>query len=280
MADKLVFILPESLESILWVAPVLMQYLEDRLLGNPLFGPRPPEKVTVVCKWPELTHFLKCCWRKMDVVSVLGANERNEADLLFDFDVELSYDWTKLVDKHISVATSFLLGTISLTKFPPVAMELGIEIPGLVLLVTSRSWMEGHRDWLWDWKGFFDLGVDQKITMNVLDGSESWSQMRKEISRASVVIGIRGAATLMAAAMGKVVMELTPNTEHKDWTAKWESSRYRMIYGKPEEFPAEFILERTGRMLKDLARTGELSWVRRPHPSTSLDSKELAKAVG
>ncbi len=263
MADKLVFILPESLEEILWVTPALMQYLEDRLLGNPLFEPRPPAKVTTVCKWPELNHFLKCCWRDMDVVTELGEKERDEADFVFEFDMEAAYEWSKVVEKHITIAASFQLGTIANTKFPSVAMDIGIEIPGLVLVVATRSWMEGNQDWTWDWKGFMDLGIEQRITMNVLEGKETWSQMKREVSRASVVVGIRGTATLMAAAMGKVVMELMPNVAHRHWVAKWESSRYRMIYGDLDTIPAEFLLDRLGRQVKDLAKSGELQWTSR-----------------
>jgi hypothetical protein len=280
MGDKLVFILPESLEDILWVAPSLMNYLEDRLLGNMYLAPRPPAKITLVCKWPELTLFLKSCWKGVEVVTKLGEKEKDEADLLFAFDMELIYKWSKLVEKHISTAAAFYLGTQVLVKFPPVAMVPRVEIPGLVLVVAQRSHMEGAHEWpwFWDWNGFMKLGAQQKITMNALYGKESWEKIREEVSRASVVVGLRGTATLLAAAMGKVVMELSPDLYHREWTSKWESVRYRMIYGKLHEMPADFILDRTGRMVKDLAKAGEIRWVARR--SSSLEVKVSGMVEG
>jgi hypothetical protein len=137
--------------------------------------------------------------------------------------------------------------------------------------------MEGYPDWRWDYTGFMNLASSRKITMNMLFGDETWEEMLMEISRASVVVGLRGAATLLAATMGKVVMELTPDVAHRDWVAKWESVKYRMIYGKLEDMPAYFVLDRLGKQVRDLARSGELTWGTRRHSS---ETKELHGVAG
>ena len=140
--------------------------------------------------------------------------------------------------------------------------------------------MEGHQEWQWCSGDLLRIGASQKITMNALYGNESFEEMRTEVSKASVVVGVAGAATLMGSAMGKVVMELVPDLYHREWVAKWDSFRYRMMYGKLIEFPATFILDRVGRQVKELARVGDIKWMSKKSNVVSSKVSSMAMQGG
>jgi hypothetical protein len=239
----------------LWTVPVWMQYLEDRAVME-----RAPEKVTLVCEREDTHEFLRACWKGMDVVSEAG-KEKEEADLVFEFNPEVAYRLTEKVEKHIVESYGVQLGTMPFMKLPPVAMEIGQEERGLVSIAFSDK-----DRWEWPhWKEFDGLLSKEEVPIhNDLVETLGWKWLLHSVSKASVVVGVRGAATLMAAAMGKIVMELSPEEGgHRNWMPKWENKKYRMIYGKLEDMTADFVWTRTRGLVEELARRGEMQWASR-----------------
>lgn len=253
MKDKLLFILPKDMEGILWTVPVWMQYLEDREVNE-----RGAETVTIVCEREDMHGFLGACWKGAEVVAQVG-KEKDEADLVFEFSPEVAYRLTEKVEKHIVESYGVQLGTMPFMKLPPVAMEVGQEEPGLVSIAF------GNEDkWEWPyWREFDSFLVQQEVPIhNDLVETLGWKWLCHSVSKASVVVGVRGAATLLASAMGKIVMELSPEEGgHRNWMPKWENRKYRMIYGKLEDMTAEFVWTRTRGLVEELAKRGEMRWV-------------------
>lgn len=248
MGDRLVFILPDGLEELLWAIPVLLQDLVQRVATG-----RKPEKVTIVCRWEQGHRFLRACWGKGVVVSSLSPEARDEADFVFEFDPDKAYQLTKNLKMHIVEAYALQVGAFAPMRFPPIAESFGTR-DGLVL-VAKKTWMETNRAESWPEEGrFFEIGRQQEIPMRSLPQEVTWEQLVAEVSRASVVVGLRSAATLLAASMGKLLVELYSNTWHRNWAAKWGSKKYRMFYGELGEMGAEVVWERTQGLLETLRR--------------------------
>lgn len=249
MGDRVAFILPDSLEEALWSIPVWMQYLEDRLITG-----REVISVSIASKFEELHKVLAACWDGAAVVKELSEEQKKEVDLIFEFNAATSYSVTKAVEKHIVSSFGILLGTEPFTQLPPIANPTRETIPGLVLIV-GRSKLDSSRPWVWDeLESFGKIALARGAPIDILDDDAPWEEILKRVGAASVVVGLRGTATLVAVIFDKIVVELYPNDyEHKDWMSKPESKKYREFYGPLERMSGPFIWQKTEELVKDLA---------------------------
>ena len=249
MNEKIVFILPKSMEEALCALPVVTHYMVQRRIVG-----RSSENVFVVTELDELTSLIVAGWRFAQVRGTLDEADRDSADLLFEFSTENAYKMTSVSQKHITDAFSMQLGVAVLKKLPAILVETCADEDLSSVLYIARSCHDAPRNWDWPHlEEFVDIAERNKIRMSVLDEDASYEELRVAIARASVVVGVRGTGTLMAAAVNKITMELSPDThEHRHWMPKWENGRYRMVYGPLENMAAEFIWQRTRMLAEDV----------------------------
>lgn len=259
MSENLVFVLPDSMEEALWALPVMSQYLENRCVLS-----RPTGRVMVICKIPELVSLARACWHPVEVLQELSEKDREEADLIIEFDPDAVYEVTKAVEKHIGEAYGVQLGAVAMSLLPPLISPFGItEDPGLVLVVGPTKWDKQREGGVWGARNeFVEMGREVGIPVSDLSVSNfSWDATLRKIATASVVVGVRGSATLVAAAFQKIVMELSPPSwSHRNWMTKWECRRYQMIYGELETVTAEFTWDRTRKWVEQVAKKEVGQW--------------------
>jgi hypothetical protein len=235
--DNLVFSLPGYLEEDLFALPVMMNYLAARVVVG-----RHPESVTLICRNEELHKLADAFWKDITVISEITSEVLEKADFIFEFDTENAYQITKNVKKHISEAYGIQLGVALARILPPVLVEDVKEIPGRVLVVerNHRDRYLPEADWEFD-QEFLYIAKQQKIPAEFLYSVASYEQIRMAVGRCSVVVGPRSTATLIAAAAGKIVLELYPDTEYPNWMGKFECRSYKMVCGKLSEMGGELV---------------------------------------
>lgn len=263
MKEKLLFIMPESLEEILFASVVMAQYLISRMVMG-----RQVDEVVVVCKWEELHKYLNACWAWAVVVTEPTRQQIKEADFVFEFEAENSYRMTKAVKKHIAEAFAIQLGVGLMRFLPPVLVEDVKEELGLVL-VAERSQMDSpsiqteYVEELWRWSHLEDFVArlkESKIPVEYLSRLASWEEIRMAVGKASVVVGVRSSVTLIAAAANRLVMELSPdNMGHSEWFRKKECGTYRMMYGKLKDMTSIFVWAQIEKLMSETKR-------RKPEP--------------
>lgn len=260
MGDKIAFVIPGTLEEALWAIPCISQHLENRLVTK-----RGAEKVYCFCPIPEIGHLFEACWHGMVVGNLPIPEEiRNEVDVLFEFNPEKAYFLTRSVGKHIVEAYGTLLGTVAMSMLPPIVSKAK-EVPGDVLVVGRHKLDEELYTNEWDHaEDFVRMGTAFGIPITRLDHGLDFRDMVDSIAKASVVVGIRGTPTLVAASLGKTVMELSPDGgKGKNWMSKWEDKRYRMMYGELADMDAIFVWERTRILVEEVSRKEARQWERR-----------------
>lgn len=251
MKEKLLFVMPESLEEILFASVVMSQYLISRMVMG-----RSVDEVVVVCKWEELHKYLNACWAWAVVVIEPTEQQIVEADFVFEFDAERSYRTTKAVKKHIAEAFAIQLGVGLMRFLPPVLVEDRPEEVG-VLLVAERNKIDVvDESWIWPYREeFIEKMNEAGIPVTFLSSGAGWDEMRAAVGRASVVIGIRSSVTLIAASANRLVMELSPdNMGHNEWFRKKECGTYRMIYGKLVDMTSMFVWAQIEKLMNEAKR--------------------------
>jgi hypothetical protein len=248
VSGHLVFALPDYLEEALFALPVLTHYLALRgVIGNH------PESVTVICKNSELTKLIKAHWPSAAIVQKPEQSVLDKADMVYDFDTERAYRLTEKIEKHIAEAYGIQLG-VGLTRIlPPIFVEDWKEENGYLLVVERNKRDRPLEGALWPHREkFIEVGQEQKIPMGYLDSGAYFEETRCAVGKAAAVVGVRGTATLIAAAAGKIVFELSPDSQHAKFMTKWENRRYRMAYGKLEEMVVEFVWDRLVKLVGEL----------------------------
>lgn len=248
MKEKLVFIMPESLEELLYASVILPQYLISRMVVG-----RSTEDVVIACREPQLHHYLKCCWYPAVIELEPTQEQLNGADLVFEFSGKTAYQISVATEKHMAETMAVQLGVGLLRFLPPVLVENVKEEVGL-LLVAERNELDGTDDsWLWpNAQEFFSELKAADVPVAYLEKGASWEQTREAVGRASVVVGVRGAATTIAAAAYRVVLELTPKDKaHSEWVRKKECSMHRMLYGDLKEMSAAYVWIQLSKLMKD-----------------------------
>ena len=242
MGEKLVFILPDSLEAALYALVTMVQYLTTRFMMA-----RASKQVYVICRWPELHDFVRACWVHAEVFTEPTPEMLKESDFTFYFDEVASYAMTKEIMKHIGDSFGIKLGVGLLRFLAPVLIEtLAQEEPGRVLVV-ERNEMDGNKEpeWIWpDQNQFINELEERDIAVGLLNSFVTFEQMKLEIARASVIIGVRGAATIIAAAAHKMVIELSPKEmAHVEWVRKKECRQYKILYGSLQSLSSDLVLD-------------------------------------
>lgn len=248
MKEKLLFVMPDSLEELLFASVVMSQYLISRMVMG-----RDVDKVVVVCKQVELHDYLKACWGLADIVVEPTEDQKREAELVFEFDSRRSYEVTKAVSKHIAEAFAIQLGVGMLRFLPPVLVENRPEEIGTIL-VAERNRMDVVDD-SWKWlhrESFIESLQEGELPVTFLSSGAGWDEIRAAVGRASVVIGVRSSVTTIAAAANRVVLELSPEEKgHKDWFRKKECGTYRMIYGKLQDMTPAFVWTQLEKLMQE-----------------------------
>lgn len=255
MEEKLLFVMPDSLEELLFASVVLSQYLISRMVMS-----RSVKDVVVVCRNEELHGYLKACWVWAVVVVEPTREQINAADFVFEFDSKSSYRVTQAVKKNVAEAFAIQLGVGLMRFLPPVLVEDRPEEIG-TLLVAERNKMDGtDESWVWKYhEDFVTTLRENDVPVTFLGSEVGWEEIRNAVGRASVVVGVRSSVTLVAAASNRLVLELSPSTKgHQDWFRKKECATWRMIYGDLNTMSSGFVwmqLEKLVRSSKEKKAT-------------------------
>lgn len=262
----MVFVLPESLEDLLWSIPVWTQYFENRLVADLSIVPfwkryfsvspntdRPFQPI-LVSKIPSTNELMSACWHGVKIVEDIG-QVKDSADLIFEFDIKKAHELTKPVEKHIVESFGILLGVMPPMIFPPILPTLVLEDPGSIVVIERNILDEQRPTWRWkDEEKFCEMGTANGAKLTRLSGSTSFEEIRSAISLASIVVGVRGAGTLVGASLGKIVLELHPTDyEGNYWASKLEDPGYKMIYGDLDDMTAEWVWETLQAQVNELA---------------------------
>jgi hypothetical protein len=246
--EKLLFVMPYSWEEILYASGVMAQYLISRLVTG-----RNADEVVVVCLHKELHGYLRACWGLAEVVDEPTRQQIDEADVIFEFDAAKAYQITKAVEKPMAEAFSEMLGVGLMRFLPPVLVEDAKEEPGLVLVAT-RNLNDGVAP-SWEWPHLTDFCnrlYELDIPAVWLPAEAGWDETRALVGRSSVVVGVRGSATLMAAAANRIVVELVPEEKaHKEWVRKKECATYRMLYGDLKNMTSIFVWAQIEKLISE-----------------------------
>jgi hypothetical protein len=262
VGDKVAFVIPDTLEEALWTIPCISQYFENRLVTD-----RQVEQAWTFCPISEIRYLFESCWHGMQVMDVPPPEEvRNAVDLMFEFDPDDAYELTCSVGKHIVEAYGVLLGTVALSLLPPIVPPSRPDL-GSVLVVGRHALDERQPDETWPYADeFVAMGQAFGISVSKLDMTLPFRELMREVSKASVVVGVRGSATLLAACFGRQVMELSPEAwAHKNWMGKWECGVYRIVSGDLKDMTPIFIWERTRTMAEEAGKEEAKRWEHRSH---------------
>lgn len=243
MPEKLLFLLPKYWEELLYAVPVLMQYLETRIVTDRAAG-----EVTIVCH-EEMQSFVQSCWWPAQMVSEIQEGHK-EADLIFDFDTDIAWELGKAQKKYLSDIYAIQLGVGLLRILPPILLPCREE-PGYTLVV-ARNKNDRPLEGTWPHReAFIELGHEQDISMGYLHSGAGWQETLAAVGRASVVVGVRSTATMVAAAAGKIVLELNSESwGYQEWMAKWNCRTYTAARGDLQLMTAERLWERIGMLLE------------------------------
>jgi hypothetical protein len=264
--DNLVFVLPEYMEECLFATTVMMHYLVTRLVVGKI-----PDSVTVVCKEPAFTTIIKANWPWATVMYEPSDNQLDNADMVFEFDTERAYALTKNVQKHVAEAYGIQLGVGLFRILPPILVEDIPEVRGH-LLVADRNIKDRPLPGS-DWKhlnAFVKIGEEQGVPITTLGPGACFEEMRQAVGRSAAVVGVRGTATLLAGAAGKIVYELSPDSQHPQWMTKYEDPLYRMAYGKLDDMVPDFVWVKLIELIGSL-KAPEKN-VALAHPSVEVSS--------
>lgn len=244
--EKLLFVMPDSLEELLFASVVLSQYLISRMVID-----RAVKDVVVVCKNEELHDYLRACWVWAKVVVEPTESQLVESDFVFEFNAESSYRVTQAVRKHVAEAFAIQLGVGLMRFLPPVLVEDRTEDIGTVL-VAERNRMDGvDESWIWPYREEFVAMLEQKgVPVIFLDCEAGWEEIKDMVGKASVVVGVRSSVTTVAAAANRLVMELSPDSKgHRDWFRKKECATWKMIYGSLSSMSSSFVWEQVEKLV-------------------------------
>ncbi len=248
MKEKLLFVMPDPLEELLFASVVMSQYLISRMVMG-----RQVDDVVVVCRHEELHKYLNACWAWAVVVVEPTKQQLNEADLVFEFESSSSYRLTQEVQKHIAEAFAIQLGVGLMRFLPPVLVEDVTEEPGLVLVAERNLLDEWDESWQWPHLTDFCMRLEEGgIPISFLSEDAGWDEIRTAVGKASVVVGVRSSVTLVAAAANRLVMELSPDDKgHKEWFRKKECGTYRMMYGKLQDMTSIFVWSQIEKLMTE-----------------------------
>ena len=238
MLESLLMVLPEPMEEALMAAHVLSQYMVTRLVMA-----RDARNVTIVCPCEEIIPFVQSMWIFAEVVKEATPEQVENANMTFEFDTTRCYSMTEKVEKGIADSLAIQLGVGLWRSLPAVFIEQWPEEKGLVLL-AERNNLDGVDDsWEWPHKlAFLEEAMKRDIPLTTLPAAATWDETKEAVACASLVVGVRSTATLIACAANKLVVEMTPSDKgHANWFKKTDKPFYRMMYGPLGKMTADFV---------------------------------------
>lgn len=264
MGESVVFVLPDSREEALFSVPVLTQYL---LIREVDINREKLDSVTIVCSLVSIHPFLKAAWIKANIVEELNNDILDKADLVIEFNPERAYKVTSSTLKHYSESIGILLGGFPMMLLPAIAQLNFKEDIGSVLVV-DRSPLDSSLKVEWKFKDhFIKIGQASGIKVTELNKEASFEEIIEKVSIASVVVGVNSTATLVAASLGKILLEMTQQgTKHKNWLAKFEHRDYDLVYGDLDKMTTSYIWDRTQKLVSKCTKRAN-QWDSHQHPT-------------
>lgn len=96
----------------------------------------------------------------------------------------------------------------------------------------------------------------------VVGECDYYEERAKLVCASRMVVGPRSFETYLAAAAGKSVVEIYPDSQHENWLSKWENPRYEMIYGKIEQIHPTLVWRLMAKQWKTIQSVPEIATVR------------------
>lgn len=167
----------------------------------------------------------------------VGWKTQKKWDFEFYFDKETAYSLSEAAKLHATTAFGIQLGTV-------VEMEIFPKIPAHERDTVPEGEYPPERR-IHVFPSTHYSGVDvMGALVKTYDGLQGRLLLRSGLTRevlksredldlwpGDIVIAERGAVTYMASCLNCYVIEVYPDTHHREWMSKWASEGYRMIYG-------------------------------------------------
>ena len=146
--------------------------------------------------------------------------QRLEWDLVYQFNETQARQVAGPTMRHAANAFGLLIGAGTITLPDLSAIEMGPYTDNVMISVLLLPW-EGRDE------------VVQMIRDYKPDLSYSCSDLSDPggLVLADMVVGPRSPCTYIAASMGRRVVEIYPDSDYKNWLAKWDAPNYAMLYG-------------------------------------------------
>lgn len=162
-------------------------------------------------------------------------------DLVFKFDVARAKAIGGTTGRHMAEAFSILLGGAP-KIFPDLrsVLDWNLEPAADILLLPFNSRL-----------AFVDLIELNRCehSMFAADDSKTCKDWLRLVSKARLVVGVRGLQTYLAACLNRRVIEIYPPSHaNPGWLSKACNSNYRMVFAEDTEVSASFLY----RVLEDL----------------------------
>lgn len=235
MTDTLIFSMPEQLEDFLFSIPSLQELLFGFRAENKDF------KAYVIAK-PELAFIARSALFDATIVSVITEEVLKQADMVVELTRSAAY----------AVCGASMQGTKAFGALIGSAPALTVPVIGEDFNSVHRSvlWLPRHStDWSpncqWPHMAEFIRIVGRDVgSFSQVRPDASPGDARTAISGADMCIGIVGGLTLMAAALGKPLVELyPPSLFNKSWAAKWEMPDYRVFFEELQSIRPDSVWE-------------------------------------
>lgn len=255
--DRVLIVMPEYLEDVLWCLPVGQMYL---MYGQ--WKLDRPSETTVVCR-KEFEFLMPSVFPQSKICQNVTDEELESFCAVIVFDRERAMQMAKPTVKNAVESYGILCGSSPQLGLPTMGQPLEYEPFKIVLVQRS----------LLDYRGVeyqypFDKSRDvfeqvfKGANIVELPNNASVELAYKEIGSAAFVLGVVGGYTLMAAAMMKPLLELYPEKTlfHKNWSAKWANPFYRMIAAELGQVPGDFLALKFDKFIGEVVQQKGVAW--------------------
>jgi hypothetical protein len=213
MRGKVLFYLPEDLETLLASIAVIQGYVHVKGLQFKLDAIGVVPEIWVHKPKQHLGWFISAIGPHHEV-SYGYVPGRLEFDVVFCFDKDSAYRLGATTEMHLTQAFGTQLG-IPVQAIPDLSM-LKIADPIVDVGLYNFDGRESVKAWL--------VKEHPEKSWKILDVSDPPSLAR-------LVVGMQSAATYLACAFKRGVVELVPSGKHPRWLSKWSHPGYVMLYG-------------------------------------------------
>jgi hypothetical protein len=263
MTEKITLIMPEYLEDFLYCTGILHGY-RAWLMGHG----RNPE-FTILCR-PEWVPLVRPAVPANVSFGTHLNDESKAADFVFEFDRQRAYDWSLPSKAQAGIAYGTLLGAGANMGIPVYGRMNRDELPRILVLPRHRTDFKPEIQW----KGMYRLDQEFRprttLQIGILDPKATLQFTYEAISAAALCVGVAGGLTLLAASLGKPLLEIYPtDLYHENWCVKWDLAQsgnplpnYRVIRDTLNHISTEFVSDSLVKMLTSLCVRKSPLWVR------------------